>query len=355
MVNRLNIGGTERHILSISRNLISRGVRVGIVARSGPLAYSFKRAGITRHLLKRNHFSLLSGIAKSGKYNLIHAHDSKSFYQSAVLSRKLKIPLVATVHGKYHHRASMIKAARTAKRMITVSPGLTKWLVNHNIPVNKIRMLPNGIDLNTFKPSRKKNHWRKVLRLPTKAQIILYAGRFSNDKYIAIRSLVLAAQRVSKSNRNLIVVLIGPGSRRSDLIQLAASVNRRLGRMAIVIRPPMTNIQQAYYAADIVVGTGRVALEAMACAKPVIAAGVAGYCGIVRPRNMSKMIHCHFGDHGAFSPITPDKLSRDIRIMLGNIKRGHYWGTYGAKTVKMRFSLNSIGIRLLRIYKEVIL
>jgi hypothetical protein len=42
----------------------------------------------------------------------------------------------------------------------------------------------------------------------------------------------------------------------------------------------------------------------MACAKPVVAAGVAGYCGVVFPENVNKMIQCHFGDHGAFAPIT---------------------------------------------------
>lgn len=76
----------------------------------------------------------------------------------------------------------------------------------------------------------------------------------------------------------------------------------------------MNNILHAYYAADVIVGTGRVALEAMACAKPVVAAGVAGYCGVVKPQNIDKVIQCHFGDHGAFVPITAQKLSVDIAI-----------------------------------------
>lgn len=233
-------------------------------------------------------------------YNLIHAHDSKAFAQAVTLSQKHMIPLIVTVHGTYHHQTTLLSAARTSKRLIAVSPKLTKWLVNQKIPKNKIQMIPNGIDIATFRPAANKNHWRKALYLPQTAQILVYAGRFSPDKYPIARNVVLAAEQIAKYNRQFLAVLVGPGPSRSNLIQLAAKVNRRLGRTAIIIRPPMSNIQHAYYVSDVVVGTGRVALEAMACAKPVVAAGVAGYCGIVQKKNINKMVQCHFGDHGDF-------------------------------------------------------
>lgn len=235
--------------------------------------------------------------------------------------------------------------------MIVVSPKLTKWLVNHKIPMEKIQMIPNGIDIATFRPAANKNHWRKALRLPQTAQILVYAGRFSSDKYPIARNVILAAERIAKYNRQFLAVLVGPGSRRSDLIQLAAKVNRRLGRTAVIIRPPMSNIQHAYYASDVIVGTGRVALEAMACAKPVVAAGVAGYCGIVQKKNINKMVQCHFGDHGAFAPITPETLSSDINSLLRNPKKARALGELGVTTVKRRFSIKTIGSRVIQVYK----
>jgi hypothetical protein len=51
VVSRLNIGGTEKYILSISRYLKSKGVRVGIASIGGPLANSFKRIGVPVHIL----------------------------------------------------------------------------------------------------------------------------------------------------------------------------------------------------------------------------------------------------------------------------------------------------------------
>ncbi|UVI27447.1 glycosyltransferase [Paenibacillus spongiae] len=355
LVSQLNFGGTEKYILSISRSLLTHGVRVGVASKKGPLAGSFIKAGIALHYLPTgtnfNKQSLLSSIIAKGSYDLIHAHDSRSFALAATLTRQYNIPLIVTVHGTYHHRAALLAAARTSKRVISVSPKLTRWLLNHKIPANKIQMIPNGIDVITYRTASNKNHWRTALRLPQAAQILLYAGRFSPDKYPIARNVVLAAERIAKYNHQFIAVLIGPGSR-TNLVQLAANVNRRLGRTAIIIRPPMSNIQHAYYTADVVVGTGRVALEAMACAKPVVAVGVAGYCGIVHPGNMNKMIQCHFGDHGAFTPTTANKLTADINSLLSNPIRARELGIIGSLTVKQRFSINNVSSRILNVYKS---
>lgn len=357
LVSRLNIGGTEKHILSLSRYLLTHGIRVAVAAKGGPLTDSFKKAGISLHILptgkKSEKVSFLSSIIAKGRYNLIHAHDSNSFKLAAALSKKHNIPLIVTVHGTYHRHDALLAAAKMSKRVIAVSPKLPKWLVSQKIPMYKIRMIPNGIETATFRPMLNKNKWRKALHLPPTAQILVYAGRFSSDKYPIARNVIQAAERIAKNNRQFIAVLVGPGPRRSNLNLLAAKVNHRLGRTAVIIRPPMSNIQYAYFAADVVIGTGRVALETMACAKPVISAGVAGYCGIVQQKNMSRLIQYHFGDHGADAPILAEKLSSDINRLLSNPNKARELGKVGMKTVKRKFSINNVGPRLLQLYKEV--
>lgn len=357
LVSRLNIGGTEKHILSLSEYLLTHGIRVAVAAKGGPLSDSFKKAGILLHIMptgkKFDKVSFLSSILAKGRYNLVHAHDSSTFKLAAALSHKHNIPLVITAHGTYHRQDALLAAARMSRRVIAVSPELPKWLVNHKIPINKIRMIPNGIDTATFHTKLNKNHWRKALYLPSAAQILVYAGRFSPDKYPIAIKVIQAAERIATSNHQFIAVLVGPGSQRTHLKQLAAQVNQRLGRTAIIIRPPMTRIQHAYFAADVVIGTGRVALEAMACAKPVISAGVAGYGGIVQQKNMNQLIKCHFGDHGAVAPISTEKLSSDINSLLSNPNRARDFGKIGMRTVKRQFSVNNVGSQLLQLYKEI--
>jgi glycosyltransferase involved in cell wall biosynthesis len=115
----------------------------------------------------------------------------------------------------------------------------------------------------------------------------------------------------------------------------------------------MSSVHHAYDAADVVIGTGRVALEAMACAKSVISAGVAGFCGIVQQKNMNQMIQCHFGDHGAAAPISTEKVSSDINSLLSNPNRARGFGEDGLKAVKRQFSIDNVGSRLLQLYKEI--
>ncbi|MEW9701224.1 glycosyltransferase [Paenibacillus sp. SI8] len=357
IVSRLNIGGTEKYILSISRYLLSKGVEVGVAAKKGPLVNSFERAGISVHLLPigaEKRASSLSSIIANGGYSLIHAHDSKSFYDVATLSRKLHIPFIASVHGTYLDRNAVLAMSKVAKKIITVSPQLSEWLNDEfKIPKHNIHMIPNGIDTSIFSSISEKNKCRMTLRLPRTAQILVYAGRFSFDKYHIARKVILAAEIIAKKNPNFMAILFGPGlSYRLRLIRLANVINRRLGRQAIFIRPALSNVQNAYYAADVVVGTGRVALEAMACARPVVAVGVKGYCGVVEPENINQIIHNHFGDHGTAAPITVANLSRDCERILNNPKMAQLLGEFGKQTVGSKFSINWIGSKLLEVYMK---
>lgn len=358
LVTKLNFGGTENYILSMSRMLRKHGAKVGIAAKKGPLSHLFSKAGIKLHLMPKdkneNLTSSLSSLMIKEKYNLIHAHDSKTFVIAASIAQKLNIPFIATVHGTYHKKAALSAAARAAKKMITVSPKLTKWLLDQKVTAQKIRMIPNGIDLRTFHPITDSGKWKMALRFKRYTSLLVYAGRFSKDKYRIARNVILAAERIAIKNPQFVALLIGPGSRRVKLVKLANQINRRLRRKAILIRPAMFNIQQAYAAADIVVGTGRVAIEAMACGKPVVAIGVAGYSGTVRKQNINKMIQYQFGDHGALSKLSVAKLTKDIRSLLGNPMKARKMGDFNAKLAQRKFSVQTTGSRMLKVYKDEI-
>jgi len=186
------------------------------------------------------------------------------------------------------------------------------------------------------------------------AKVLVHVGRFSRDKIPTSRMVIKAAERVAKQNRKFIAILVGPGPYRSELQRLAAAANRRLGRNAIQVRAPLLQINPIYYAADIVLGTGRVALEAMACGKPVIAVGVAGYLGIITPATVNHAINSHFGDHSARQSANYVKVALDIQHLLSKPALAASLGSFGAKLVAKKFSINNIASRLLRIYNQVL-
>jgi glycosyltransferase involved in cell wall biosynthesis len=331
-------------------------IQVGVASRPGPLLVSFKRLGIPVHYLpsqgdvwRRKIHSLYSIVTK-GKYSIIHANNS---YRLAVYYKKhYRTPLIATVHGAYHVPSDLIALSKQANTIITVSPKLTTMLLKHRIPANQIKMITNGIDTNQFNPIGNKHKSRQILGISQNAQILVYAGRFERDKYPLASKVIRAAASIARTNKNFSAILYGPGPYRNQLAQLANALNRRLGRKAIFVRPSISNIQLAYHSADVIVGTGRVALEAMACAKPVVAAGVAGYCGIIRPKTIQASIRNNFGDHGSIAPLTVNRLVGDIRNLLKHPQWAYSLGKYGAKIIESRFSMTRIGYRILQTYRK---
>lgn len=103
--------------------------------------------------------------------------------------------------------------------------------------------------------------------------MIAYVSRLDQDKYPIARRVIEAGGRIALIHQHFSLVIVEPGPYRRNLQQLASQLNKKIGRRAIVI-PALHNIQVFYNAADAVIGTGGVASEAMACGKPIIAAGV---------------------------------------------------------------------------------
>ncbi|MCR8641642.1 glycosyltransferase family 4 protein [Paenibacillus sp. N1-5-1-14] len=362
LVTKLNTGGTEKYILSVARYLMAHGVQVGVASRRGPLLKQFVQAGIQVHLLPpnrnlmRTQLQVLSSILNDGGYDLIHAHDTESYRYASILHAKHAQPIIATIHGTYHGRVALQSIARVARRLIVISQNLSSWLMEsvHDAR-GKVVYIPNGINTTFFKPNAQQLKARNSLALPPQAQLAIYAGRVSPDKFPIAVKMVLSSEQVAKNNPRYVAVIFGAGAphNRLKLNRLAANVNRRLGRQAIIVRMAIPNIQRAYHAADVVVGTGRVAMEALSCGKPVIAAGVAGYCGIVRKANMNRVSQANFGDHGATGPITVEQLTKDLTNLIQAPLRLKRLGQYGAKTIQERFTLEEVGARIMEEYRSV--
>ena len=75
---------------------------------------------------------------------------------------------------------------------------------------------------------------------------------------------------------------------------------------------------EAYRDSDLIIGTARVALEAMSCEKPVIAAGNSGYVGLITPDNFMQAWKVYFGDHDFLAYSTASHVYRDIESVLTN-------------------------------------
>ncbi len=262
------------------------------------------------------------GLPHPRLYNLVQKFDADIFHahtpltislQALLLSKNLKVPLVATHHTHYtdrealkaihtnlYHSALAVEAQKGIEVIfkgylnqhdLIIAP--TSDVANYlkKMKVNKpIKLIPSPIDIENLRSGKKAGQtMRKNLSIE---QSLVFTGRLSGEKNInlILESFALARQKLPK----LRLVLIGDGQEREKLFSFATElgVNQAITWTGEV--PHHTLIKEGYYyLGDVFITLSRFetqglsTLEAIACGLPVIGADahatteVVHDCGIV--------------------------------------------------------------------------
>jgi len=110
-----------------------------------------------------------------------------------------------------------------AKRIIVLSQGMKEFLHQKGIHESKMTLIPNCSDLDLFKPSDKKNEYRKKNNFENKF-IAIHAGSMG---FINGLEIVIDVAKILKEQKNydIIFLLIGDGKERSRLVHLVKHYN----------------------------------------------------------------------------------------------------------------------------------
>ncbi len=242
----------------------------------------------TPHFLYKAARRKLEQLVSDGyDFDVIDAH---YFYPDAVaagrLARQFGKPFVVTSRGSdlTEHardpaqRELILQTASAATALITVSASLKAELERLGVDPDRIAVLRNGVETDTFRPLPR-DECRKGLGLD--AFTILSVGALIPLKAhdIAIRSLV------HMPDCHLLIAGIGP--LHGELERLAGSLGVA-SRVTLLGAIPHRELATYYSAADAMVlmssreGWANVILESLACGTPVVASDVGGVREIIR-------------------------------------------------------------------------
>jgi len=196
---------------------------------------------------------------------------------------------------------------RRFRRYIAVSRRVETELIDYyDVPKDRIRIIPNGIDLQRFCP---KPDAREAIRhafgLAREARVLLFAGHEFRRK--GLEFVVRALDRLPEDFRLLVVGSDDPAPYRALLPHL----NDR-----IVFAGARRNMADFYSAADaFVFPTGYetfslVCMEAMACGTPVLATRVGGIEDYLQD-----------GSNGYFIDRDPAMIAETIRTLFADPER----------------------------------
>ena len=238
-------------------------------------------------------------LVRQERIDVVHCHSRAASWVSHLALRGLCVPLVSTVHGRQHLHTSRTLVDVYGDRVIAICGNLRAHLVQE-IKMNaaKIVEIHNGV---AFAAHHEKLPAGEHSADDNSSGRIAFIGRFNGGK--GERAAALLAQvfpALLQELPQLRVALIGgeleqlPVAGKAALAQLQAAFGERVEVVGFTDDVPGWLARTT-----LVIGAGRVAIEALGAGRPVLALGEASYAGLVTEENFDAAAASNFGDISA--------------------------------------------------------
>ncbi|WP_296970321.1 glycosyltransferase family 4 protein [Tepidanaerobacter sp. EBM-38] len=360
----LDAGGAETHVVSLAKQLKKRGVEVIVASHGGKLTKVLETSDIKHYTLpldRKSPLNLiysvngLANIVKEHEVNVIHAHARIPAWVSQWVSFMTGCPYITTSHGIYSTGWGMGLITTWGRKVIAVSEDVKKYLINgFKVNPDKIFVIPNGIDLEQFNPGVDSSQVERQLGLKYEDLKIVYVSRLMGARgEIALR-LIEALPQIEKTFPKVKLIVVGEGDKYESIVRMAAEYNSKTSENNVIVTGARLDTPLIMNMADVAVGVGRVALEAMAMEKPVIIAGEAGFMGILSPDNFEIAKKHNFSGRGSNMRTDADNIAKSIKELLGDIELRKKLGAFGRQKVAKYFSIETMTDEVLNVYHQVI-
>ncbi len=360
-------GGVERGTVEIAGAIVEAGGRAIVVSEGGPQAHDLTRVKaehITLPVASKNPIVMYNNIARlmqvirDNKVDIVHARSRAPAWSAYFACKRLGVPFVTTFHGVYSI-GSWLKRRYNGvmtfgARVIAISVFIGGHIRRHyGVPVEKIRVIHRGVDLDKFDPE--KVSAERVIklatdwRLPDGAPIVMLPGRLSRWK----GQLTTIDAMAKLGRKDIRCLLVGGDQGRTEYRrQLERRIEQHQLEEVIRIVDHCDDMPAAYMLTDLVISAsivpeafGRIVIEAQAMGRPVIATDHGGARETVLVGETGWLTEP--GDADALA------LAIDIGLSLDGPARERMAATSIAH-VRKNFTKSSMCDKTLDVYREVL-
>jgi len=134
------------------------------------------------------------------------------FPEIAVKLGRLRNPLVVRALGLL-----VGSSLRSADRVVAIGETMKRRLEEKGVRPERIRVIPNWVDVTRVRPAPRDNPWAREHRL-TKRFVVMHSGNVGHAQDL---DTLIRACTFLRDLDNLAVRIIGGGARREELVQLA--------------------------------------------------------------------------------------------------------------------------------------
>ena len=259
-------------------------------------------------LMKATQTRLLD-VVQRVRPHLLHAHSPVLNAIPALrVGRQLGIPVVYEVrafwedaavdHGTTHEGSMRYRltrrlethALRQAQHVFTICEGLRADIVGRGIAANKVTVIPNAVDINSFTPGGQPDAALKAQLGLDGATVVGYIGSFY--AYEGLDLLLSALPLLLQQHADVRLLLVGGGPQDETLKRQAAALGIT-SKVVFTGRVPHADVQRYYDLVDVLayprhsmrlteLVTPLKPLEAMAQGRVLVASDVGGHRELIR-------------------------------------------------------------------------
>ena len=360
-------GGVERGVVDVTAALAQAGWRALVVSQGGPMVRDVQRSGGTHFtfpiatrnpLLYRRNTGLLTGIIQDNAVDLVHARSRAPAWSAMRAARTTGVPFVTTFHGTYGSNNGLKRRYNSVMtkgdRVIAISDFVNQHIRDgYKIDPEKLVTIHRGVDTSQFDPAAVSAariiQLSQAWRLPDGVPVIMLPGRITRWKGQQI--LIEALYRLP--HRDFICVIVGSAKRRATYRDdLAKTVRERNLESAVSFVDHEQDMAAAYMLADVVVSAstdpeafGRVAAEALAMGRPVVATDHGGSRETVVPGETGWLVRP--GDPGDLAAAITEALDLDAGARNAMAQRAR-------RRIGDRFDVTRMCNATLAVYSEML-
>ena len=353
-------GGVTDHVRYLAGQLRRQGQEVRIFAPSSradidfdtpefyrigsPIAVpandSVARITLSFHLANR-----VAAIIEQESFDVLHFHEPLMPALPLTMLRMSTAANVGTFHafshsniGYYYGRGILQPYLQHIHRGIAVSEPARRFF-NRYFPEFPLRVIPNGIDVNVFKPGLS-----PIRHLRDENVNILFVGRLEKRKGLGdlLRGYEFMRERVPQSR----LIIVGDGPLRGKVESYIS--RHRLANVVMAGYVPDSVKPRYYSSADIFCAPatgaesfGIVLLEAMASGLPVVATEVPGYMSVLEPGHDSLTVR----------PKGWAELGSALIILARDAELRRRMGAYGHEKAR-RYAWDAVASQVIEVYEE---
>lgn len=357
VIPTLDRSGAEKQLTLLATGLDPARFEVHVCAltRGGPFEQDLARAGIAVTVLSKTlkfdprTYGQLARLMRRERYDIVHTWLFAANSLGRVCARRARVPVVVAgercvdVWKARWQLAVDRRLARWSTAVVANSSGVRDFYVKQGIAPELLEVIPNGVDSDPPPPADR-SRVRAELGIPDDAFVVCSVGRLWRQK--RMRNVAFALGILCEAVPNAYGVIVGEGPRRPaiEYFITATELGGRVqlpGHRADVLR--LMQAADVFVSASAFEGSPNAVLEAMRCARPVVATNIPGTRDVV--------VH---GETGYLvTPDSPIAIARALFRLFEHPDEARRMGRAGRQRVQQEFSIGQMVERYADLYERL--